>query len=86
MRRFEARAEFRRASGSSRWMLAGVVIDHRFWPARPGMEPVRGRLPGPGLLAWADMPVPIVAIDETSAADIALDVARATWPKSDRRG
>jgi hypothetical protein len=85
VRRFEARAEFRRADPLASWSLAGVVIDHRFWPAQPGLEAFRGRRREPGLLAWADLPTPIVAADEDTAAAIALDVARRTWPKPTRR-
>jgi hypothetical protein len=82
--RFEARAEFRRRDRSAPWRLAGVVIDHHFWPAGPGLEPARERRREPGLVAWADVSTPIVASDEAAAAEIALDVARTTWPRNAR--
>ena len=83
--RFHARAEFRRADRAADWVLAGVWVEHvRFVPARPGVEPVIRRLPEGGLLGWAELPT-ILAPDERSAGDIALDVARSTWPDRSRR-
>jgi hypothetical protein len=69
--RHRARAEFRRLTRDSGWVLEGI-------------EPIRGRLPEAGLLAWRDLPAPIVARDPESAAAIALDVARVTWPEQVR--
>ena len=65
-------------------MLAGVRIDGVFHPAADGIEPVRGRLPDTGLLAWADVPVPILAPDPATAATVALEVAVRTWPAESR--
>jgi hypothetical protein len=76
---YRGRAEFRRADRGSPWVLAGVVIDHRLWPARDGVEPIRGRLPDAGLVGWADV-APVIAPDAPTAAATSLDVARATWP------
>jgi hypothetical protein len=84
MRRFHARAEFRRRDLSSGWVLSGVFIDHVFYPARFGVERLRGRLAGPGLAGWIDLPEPILAADVEAAAAIALDVARQRWPKRDQ--
>ena len=81
MRRYQARAEFRRGTRSSRWVLAGVSIAGRFEPAQDGVERVRGRLPEPGLVAWRDLPEPIVAASIEQALAIALDVARGRWPR-----
>ncbi|HEV8488407.1 MAG TPA: hypothetical protein VGQ58_01325 [Candidatus Limnocylindrales bacterium] len=83
MPRYSARAEFRRLDRDSSWVLAGVVIGHRFWPSEPGVERVRGRLVAAGLLGWTDLPTPIVARDADAAAEAALELARAGWP--DRR-
>lgn len=80
MPHYHARAEFRRRTGDSPWVLAGVTLDGVFWPAVEGVEPVHSRLPEPGLVGWADLPTPILAGDAVSAASIALDVARAAWP------
>ena len=82
MQRFRARAEFRRQARRASWVLAGVTLDHHWWPARPGVEPIHARLPESGLVAWADLPTPVIAADEPAAAAIALDVARATWAQS----
>jgi len=82
--RHRARAEFRRLTRDSGWVLAGISIGGRFRPVHEGIEPIRGRLPEAGLLAWRDLPAPIVARDPESAAAIALDVARATWPEQVR--
>ncbi len=81
---FRARAEFRRRDRAARWVLAGIVIDGDLWPARDGVEPIRGRLPESGLVGWSDIESPIVARDVSTAAAVALDVARATWPDTDR--
>jgi hypothetical protein len=86
MNRYRARAEFRRRDAGSPWVLAGVVVDHRFWPARPGVEPVRRRLPNGGLLGWVELDSPILAPDVDQAAEIALATARAAWPSRDRPG
>lgn len=84
MRQYRARVEFRRRDLNAGWVLAGVFIDHRFWPARFGVERLRGRLAGPGLAGWTDLPEPIVAPDIETAAEVALDVARHRWPGRDR--
>jgi hypothetical protein len=81
MRRYRARAEFRRRTRGSRWVLAGVSIGGRFEPARPGIEQIRARLPEAGLLAWRDLPDPIVASTVDQALAIALEVAQARWPR-----
>jgi hypothetical protein len=86
VRRYRAKAEFRRLTSSSRWVLAGVSIGGRFEPAHDGVEQIRGRLPEPGLVAWRDLPDPIVAGSVELALAIALDVARGRWPGfADRR-
>jgi hypothetical protein len=79
VRRFHARVEFRRADRASAWAIAGVVIEHRFWPAAAGVEPVLRRLPEPGLVGWTDLPSPVLAPDEATAAEIAIGLARARW-------
>jgi hypothetical protein len=79
-RAWTARAEFRRRDRRSEWALAGVRLDDRFWPAVPGVEPVRQRLPDTGLLGWAELPSPVIAPTAEEAAAVALDVARAAWP------
>jgi hypothetical protein len=76
---YRGRAEFRREDQGAPWVLAGVILDHRLWPARDGVQPIRGRLPGTGLVGWADV-APVIAPDEPAAALASLDVARATWP------
>jgi hypothetical protein len=81
MRRYHARAEFRRRTRESRWVLAGVSIGGRFEPARGGVEQIRGRLPEPGLVAWRDLPEPIVAASIEQALGIALEMARGRWPR-----
>ena len=81
MRRYRARAEFRRRTSSSSWVLAGVSIGGRFEPVHDGVEQIRARLPEPGLVAWRDVPDPIVAGSIDQAFTIALDVARARWPR-----
>ena len=81
MRRYRARAEFRRQTSGSRWVLAGVSIGGRFEPAEEGVEQIRGRLPEAGLVAWRDLPDPIVAASVGDALAIALEVARARWPR-----
>jgi hypothetical protein len=84
MPRYLARAGFRRRRVGSRWVLAGVILQDRFWPARPDVEPVGRRLPSTGLLGWGDLSSPIVAPDVEAAATIALATARAAWPARDR--
>jgi hypothetical protein len=81
MRRYRARAEFRRQTRDTRWILAGVSIGGRFEPAQAGVEQIRGRLPEPGLVAWSDLSDPIVAASIDQALAIALDVARSHWPR-----
>ena len=81
MRRYRARAEFRRPTSAARWVLAGVSIGGRFQPSQDGVERIRGRLPEPGLVAWRDLPDPIVAATVDQALTIALDVARGRWPR-----
>ena len=81
MRRYRARAEFRRRTSGSRWVLAGVSIGGRFEPAQDGVEQIRGRLPEPGLVAWQDLPDPIVAGSIGQALAIALEVARGRGPR-----
>ena len=79
--RYRARAEFRRKDLGSPWVLAGVVIDHEFWPAADGVERIRRRLREPGLQGWSDLPSEVLAPDVQTAADVALEVARANWPE-----
>jgi hypothetical protein len=81
MRRYRARAEFRRQTRDTRWILAGVSIGGRFEPAQGGVKQIRARLPEPGLVAWRDVPDAIVAASIDEALTIALDVARARWPR-----
>jgi len=81
MRRYWARAEFRRQTRGSRWVLAGVSIGARFLPARDGVERIRARLPEPGLVAWTDLTDPILATSLDQALTIALEVARGRWPR-----
>jgi len=81
VRRYRARAEFRRRTKGSHWVLAGVSIGGRFEPAQGGVEQIRGRLPEPGLVAWRDLPEPIVAASMEQALGIALEVARGRWPR-----
>jgi hypothetical protein len=77
---FHARAEFRRRDRRAPWVLAGVIVDGVFHPALDGVEPLRQRLPEAGLVGWAELSVPVIAVDEAAAAGIALEVARAAWP------
>ena len=86
MRGYRARAEVRRRSRESRWILAGVSIGGRFRPVQDGVEPIRARLPQSGLVAWLDLPDPIIAADVDQALTIALDVARGHCPPDDRNG
>ena len=46
-----------------------------------GVEQIRARLPEPGLVAWQDLPDPIVAASVDQAIAIALEVARGRWPR-----
>jgi hypothetical protein len=66
-------------------VLAGVSIGGRFLAAADDVEQIRARLPEPGLVAWRDLPDPIVADGIDQAMTIALDVARGRWPGFDRR-
>jgi hypothetical protein len=78
--RYRANAEFRRASRTAPWVLAGVWIDHvDFHPARPGVEPIARRLPETGLLGWVELP-PLVAPGPEAAGTAALEAARHGWP------
>ena len=80
MEHHEARAEFRRSDRNHSWVLAGVWIDRvSFHPARAGVEPIRRRLPEPGLLGWIDLPV-VIAPTVVAAGEAALEVARRGWP------
>jgi len=79
-RAYAVRAEFRRQRRGAPWVLAGVILDGSFWPASPGVEPVRSRLPEAGLLGWSEVPVPVVAPDPAAAAEVALAVCAAVWP------
>ncbi len=79
---YAARAEFRRRDRDSRWVLAGVWIDTvSFYPAEPGVDPVRSRLSAPGLVGWIEL-LPIIAPDEPTAGLAALHAARVGWPKA----
>ena len=80
---YRGRAEFRRADRGTPWILAGVVIDHRLWPAVDGVQPIRGRLPGPGLVGWSEV-TPVIAPDVAAGAAASIEVARSTWPDRDR--
>jgi hypothetical protein len=73
-------AEFRRRDREAPWVIAGVTIEHEFWPAVDGVEAVSERLPAPGLVGWARLPTPVVAPDVRVAAQVGLDVARVRWP------
>jgi hypothetical protein len=81
VRRYRARAEFRRLTPGSQWVLAGVSSGGRFQPAQEGVERIRGRLPEPGLVAWRDLPDAILAADLEQALAIALEVTRGRWPR-----
>jgi len=80
MPHFRVQAEFRRRDREAPWVLAGITVDGEFWPAIDGVEPIRERLPAPGLVGWAKLPTPIVAPDPRVAAQVGLDVTRARWP------
>jgi hypothetical protein len=82
-RRFGPRAEFRRKDRAAPWILAGVWIRDEFYPAAPGVEPVRGRLPGPGLVGWVDLGL-VLARSPEQAAEISLQLAAGRWPGSHR--
>jgi hypothetical protein len=84
-RAFAVRAEFRRGRAGAPWVLAGVIVDGTFWPAQAGIERVRRRPPGHGLLGWADVPAPVIAPDREAAAEVALAVCAAVWPDRTRR-
>jgi hypothetical protein len=84
MRRYQARAEFRRRARGSGWVLAGVSIGGRFLAAADGVERIRVRLPETGLIAWADLPVLIVAESIDDALWTALEVARGRWHGHDQ--
>ena len=81
MHRYRARAEFRRRTRESAWVLAGVSIGGRFEPAQDAVEQIRGRLPQPGLVAWRELPDPLIAASADQALTIALEVARGRWPR-----
>ena len=89
MRRYDARAEFRRVARDKPWVLAGVWVNAGPWsedtfaPAVAGVEPIRGRLPEPGLVGWAALPS-VLAADRASAGEVALGLARDGWPKRAR--
>jgi hypothetical protein len=77
----QARAEFRRATRSDPWVLAGVWVEHVvFQPASPGVEPITQRLPDTGLLGWADLPT-VIAPTLAAAAQAGLVIARQAWPE-----
>ena len=80
MRKYEVRAEFRRTDHASPWVLAGVWVAHDFYPAEPGVEPIRRRLPAPGLIGWTQLD-PVLAASASQAASISLDLAAGRWPK-----
>jgi len=83
--RYRANAEFRRARRDAPWVLAGVWVDHvDFYPAGPGVEPIRRRLPETGLLGWSELP-PIIASGAEAAGEAALTTARQAWPTRVRR-
>lgn len=77
---YRARAEFRRRTRALPWVLAGVIVADRFFPAEPGVEPIRGRLPEAGLVGWAPIGEPILAPDRRAAAATALELASGRWP------
>jgi hypothetical protein len=58
-----------------------VIVDGTFWPAQPGVDRVRRRLPEGGLLGWADVPARVIAVDAGAAAEVALAVCAAVWPE-----
>ena len=79
--RHRARAEFRRSSRDSPWILAGVWIDHvDFQAIAPGVEPLTGRLPDTGLLGWFDLPT-VIAPDARAAGEAALQIAQQAFPR-----
>jgi hypothetical protein len=83
MRKFDVRAEFRRDERAAAWVLAGVWVADVFHPAEPGVDPIRRRLPGPGLIGWVELD-PVLASSAEHAAEIGLDVAAGRWPKARR--
>ena len=83
MPRFEGRAEFRRRDRDAPWVLAGVWVEERFAPADEGVDPMRARLPQPGLVGWIDLP-PFLAPDVGEAGRVGLQLARDTWPRANR--
>ena len=83
---YRARAEFRRLTRDAPWVLAGVRVADRFFPAAAGVEPIRGRLPEAGLVGWAAIDEPILAPDATGAAATALELAARRWPARVGRG
>ena len=58
-----------------------MSIGGRFEAAQSGIERIHGRLSEPGLVAWRDLPEPIVAASIEQALGIALEVARGRWPR-----
>src|SRR5262249_59115164 len=84
MRVFHARAEFRRRGPTAPWVLAGVVIDHRLWPARSGVEPIRSRLPEAGLVGWRGVDPPAGGRAEEAPAGVAPRGGRGPRPAAAR--
>jgi hypothetical protein len=82
-RRYDPRAEFRRADREADWVLAGVWISDVFYPAVPGVEPVRRRLPAPGLVGWVDLDT-VLAASADEAAARSLELAAGRWPRARR--
>jgi hypothetical protein len=83
LRRFNVRAEFRRLDRDSAWVVAGVWVANEFYPAAPGVEPVRRRLPDAGLVGWVELD-PVLARSPEHAASVALELASGRWPKARR--
>jgi hypothetical protein len=81
-RRFEPRAEFRRANREAEWVLAGIWLSDVFYPAAPGVEPVRRRMP-PGVLGWVQLDT-VIAQSAEEAARRSLELAASRWPRSNR--
>ncbi len=80
---YRAQAELRRVWSGAPWQLGGVLVEGRWWPAAPGIEPPSVRLIESGNVTLIKLPA-FLAPSDRAAVGVALEVARVAGYESAR--